>query len=107
MHFNIHSRVYLNVENRTDKVSDDFMHASDMVKKSKPLNIVIKISSAGGHPAIKLSDDLGKNTGDNEAVKMVKKQLGYVDEHWEGADEASRWDQSATVGEQFSDSDDN
>ena len=52
---------------------------------------MIKLSSAEGRPAVKLSDDLGKNTGDQEEVEKAKKQLGYVDKHWEGGNEQSRW----------------
>ncbi|KAK2733660.1 nicotinate phosphoribosyltransferase [Myotisia sp. PD_48] len=69
---------------------DDFKRLSDQ-KKSVPLNIVIKISSAGGRPAVKLSDNLGKNTGDSTTVVEVKKRLGYVEVDWENGDETRRW----------------
>ena len=40
---------------------------------------------------MKLSDDLGKNTGDPAEVEKAKKQLGYVDKHWSGGNEKMRW----------------
>jgi nicotinate phosphoribosyltransferase len=59
--------------------------------KSKPLNIVIKISSVNGNPAIKLSDDPGKHAGDKETIEEVKKELHYVEREGWNADEANRW----------------
>lgn len=73
---------------------DDFLHTSDG-KKSVPLNIVIKLSSAAGRPAVKISDNIGKNTGDSETVDSVKRRLGYVEESWEGGDERRRWGAAA------------
>ncbi|KAL1878476.1 nicotinate phosphoribosyltransferase [Paecilomyces lecythidis] len=71
-------------------LTNDFTRKSDG-KKSQPLNIVIKIATAGGRPAVKLSDNMGKNTGDKEVVQEVKKRLGYIEHQWEQGDESARW----------------
>lgn len=68
--------------------TNDFAHLSTG-EKSVPLNIVIKLSEAKGVPAVKLSDDKGKNMGPEDLVRKVKGEIGYTDKSW--ADEAHRW----------------
>lgn len=71
-------------------LTNDFLQASNG-KKSVPLNIVIKIASASGRHAVKISDSMGKNTGDQATVDEVKQRLGYTEKTWAGGDEAMRW----------------
>jgi len=71
--------------------TNDYTMLSKPGEKSKPLNIVIKISKAGGRPAIKISDNVGKNTGDKATVSEVKDRLGYSEKSWAEGDEAHRW----------------
>jgi nicotinate phosphoribosyltransferase len=71
--------------------TNDFRLHSDGTTKSQPLNIVIKLSKAGGRPAIKISDNAGKNTGHAQTVQEVKDRLGYTERGWEGVTENSRW----------------
>ncbi|EME48375.1 hypothetical protein DOTSEDRAFT_48875 [Dothistroma septosporum NZE10] len=73
--------------------TNDFQHLSKK-EKSVPLNIVIKLSRANGEHAIKLSDDKGKNMGDEEFMRSVKDAVGYDEKVWVGGDEAHRWDKN-------------
>ncbi|KAG8800361.1 nicotinate phosphoribosyltransferase [Serendipita sp. 398] len=52
-------------------LSNDFQR-SDGNGPSKALNMVIKLYSINNIPCVKISDDIGKNTGEKGAVKYVK-----------------------------------
>ncbi|KAI3624167.1 NPT1 [Malassezia furfur] len=49
-------------------LTNDFRKASNPDEKSRALNIVLKISSINGHPTVKISDELTKNTGDADEI---------------------------------------
>lgn len=79
-------------------LTNDFVKKSSG-KKSVPLNIVIKLSSANGRPAIKISDNIGKNTGDKSTVEDVKRRLGYTEREWKEGDESRRWGREGDLPE--------
>ncbi|CAB62416.1 nicotinate phosphoribosyltransferase Npt1 [Schizosaccharomyces pombe] len=56
-------------------LTSDFQKVSNPSEVSKPMNIVIKLFSAEGTKAVKISDDIMKNTGDRDAVIQAKHQL--------------------------------
>ena len=78
-------------------ILDDYTRISTG-KKSTPLNIVIKIASCNGRMAIKISDNIGKNTGDKKTVEEVKRRLGYAEKQWEEGDEKTRWGKEGDKG---------
>lgn len=58
-------------------LTNDFRTKSSGYKeKSRALNMVIKLNSVDGKPCVKISDDLGKNTGDPSTVEFVKREYG-------------------------------
>jgi len=65
-------------------MTNDFVRASDG-SPSAALNLVIKLYSINGHPAVKISDDLTKNTGDKDEVAYVH----YTHAAWSSAASAS------------------
>ena len=61
-------------------LTNDFALASDPTKSSKPLNIVIKLRKIDGLECVKLSDDRGKWTGNEQEVQRCRQVLGLEDE---------------------------
>ena len=56
-------------------VDDDSSADSSHGTPSKALNMVIKLHSINGRSAVKISDELTKNTGDKDEIEACKKQL--------------------------------
>lgn len=60
--------------------TNDVLTEEQKIAGIKPLNMVIKITSAnfghGWYPTVKLSDDIGKNTGNVTLINSIKTQLG-------------------------------
>jgi len=52
-------------------MTNDFVRVSDE-GPSPALNLVIKLYSINGRPAVKISDDLTKNTGDLDEIAYVR-----------------------------------
>ncbi len=60
-------------------------------QRSPPLNVVMKLKSANGNAAVKLSDVVGKHSGDRDVIQKVKKEVRYQDIEWTDGDESKRW----------------
>ena len=52
--------------------TSDFMKVSDPTQKSKPMNMVIKLTMIDNIPVVKLSDSPGKAIGDPKMVEIMK-----------------------------------
>jgi nicotinate phosphoribosyltransferase len=52
--------------------TNDFMKVSEPTVKSKPLNMVIKLTQIDGIPVVKLSDTPTKAIGDQKMVDTMK-----------------------------------
>ena len=52
--------------------TSDFNKVSDCNVKSKPMNIVIKLTMVNNIPAVKLSDSSGKEIGDPKMIEIMK-----------------------------------
>lgn len=59
-----------------DPDDDQWIRNHENSIKSKPLNIVIKLHSINGRNAVKISDELTKNTGDSEEIRLCKRRFG-------------------------------
>ncbi|KAF8556159.1 nicotinate phosphoribosyltransferase [Imleria badia] len=58
-------------------LTNDFkMKSSGYAEKSRALNMVIKLAKVDDRDCVKISDDLGKNTGEKASVEVVKKLYG-------------------------------
>lgn len=75
--------------------TNNFKSTAPPCGASEPMNIVIKLDAMNGNHAIKISDNLAKNTGDKQTVSRVKQELGYVERQWAEGDEEHRWKPAA------------
>lgn len=78
--------------------TNDFESASG--RRSAPLNVVMKLTSAGGKPAIKIGDTVGKCSGDRDTLDRVMAELHHQYMDWAEGDESTRWEK---VGNAHSD----
>lgn len=60
-------------------LTNDFHRRSDPSEPSKALNIVLKLNSINGQYAVKISDELTKNTGDPHEVAYVSGTAAHAD----------------------------
>ncbi|KAG0241458.1 nicotinate phosphoribosyltransferase [Actinomortierella wolfii] len=55
--------------------TNDFKRLSRPEETSQAMNIVVKLKTCQGRVCVKLSDDQGKESGTNEAVERVRRQI--------------------------------
>lgn len=69
--------------------TNDFESTSD--QRSAPLNVVMKLMTADGKPAIKIGDTVGKSSGDRDTLERVMAELSSHYRDWAEGDESERW----------------